>query len=323
MPSGHRGPSAKNVCWTWNNPEKEAEQALEALFNMPGCTYVVFQEEQGEEGTRHFQGYSEFSKQVRWTAFATALGVQPHCELRRGTQSQAIEYCSKADTRLAGPWSRGEPAVTRPGARTDLAAFRDSVVGGASKRELYDSYPAVMAKYPRFAHEVRMTYLPQAFKHRRVVLLYGTPGTGKTRYAMSDSPEGMLWTTPIGGGMWFDGLDHHTHCLLDDFMGRGSKFSLADLLRLLDGNCLQVQVKGAHTLWHPDVIYITTNYHPRDWYDWETRRPSWGALKRRFTEVHLFGVAPEAVVMRADDLMTAAPYEEFWTLPPPKDTRWN
>lgn len=305
--------------FTINNPEKEPEEALEALRGMPYLTFVVFQEEKGENGTRHYQGYAEFEQPIYWTAFRTA-GLQAHCELRKGSQQQAIDYCSKEDTRVAGPWSWGTPRVTRPGARNDLSTFRDAVRGGSTKRQLMDDHPAVMAKFPRFAHEVRMTYLPQDFKKRRVVLLYGDPGTGKTRYCAEDAPKGYLWTQPIGGGMWFDGLDHHTHCLLDDFMGKGSKFSLADLLRILDGYALQVQVKGAHTIWHPDVIYITTNYHPRDWYDWSTRLPSWGALKRRISEVRVYKGASVSAI--ADELMTKRAWEEFWQPPRPKQPEW-
>ncbi len=310
-------PKTKYICWTWNNPAKNPQEALEALSSMPGFTFVVFQEELSESGTPHYQGYSEFSTQKRYSVFRTALGVQPHCELRRGSQEQAIQYCTKEDTYVAGPWRAGEPTPSggRAGARSDLSTFRDAVRDGATKRQLMDDYPEVIAKYPHFAHSVRNTYYKGVWKKRRVILLYGDPGAGKTRFAHDDSSEGELWETPVGDKLMFDGVGPETtHALIDDFMGRGSKFALHNLLKLLDGRPLSLKVMYTFTTWHPDVVYLTTNYKPQDWYDWSTRMPSWGALKRRFSEVHIYQDGT-VTHLKAGDLMTAQAWDNFWAEP--------
>lgn len=305
---------ASAAVFTYNNPVESSSELLE-IFKGLSPKYCIFQLEEGESGTPHYQGYVHFGKRKRIGGPLRALFKGTVWFQRaKGSPGSNRDYCSKSEGRKEGPFEIGVCPAKGQGNRSDLATFRDAVVGGATKRQLLMEHPNICAKYPRFAHEVRMVFSPTEFKRRRVVLLYGDPGTGKTRYASSDAPEGMLWSTPIGGGMWFDGLDEQTHCLIDDFMGRGSKFSLADLLRLLDGYQLQVQVKGSFTVWHPDVIYITTNYHPRDWYDWDKRLPSWGALKRRFTEVHAFRDGKHSIFTPSELSLS---WEVFWAPPEP------
>ncbi len=105
----------KNVCFTLNNPT-EAERIWwrAALTNgEDSVTYLVLQEETGENGTVHLQGYVELADRKRLTWLRRHLSARAHWERRRGTQLQAIAYCQKAESRveggLAGDW--GEPRV--------------------------------------------------------------------------------------------------------------------------------------------------------------------------------------------------------------------
>lgn len=48
-------------------------------------------------------------------------------------------------------------------------------------------------------------------------------------------------------------------------------------------------VKGTHCWFNPEVIYITTNLHPRDWYKWTGREEQEVALRERFQDnFHVF-----------------------------------
>ena len=78
-------------------------------LNNPTCpiqvptnvAYLTYQEETGVNGTPHYQGYVEFSKQTRITSIKK-LGPQwqaMHLEKRRGTQAEAIAYANKLETR--------------------------------------------------------------------------------------------------------------------------------------------------------------------------------------------------------------------------------
>ena len=116
-----------------------------------------------------------------------------------------------------------------------------------------------------------------------VNLLYGPAGCGKTWKCTELSDD--LWMTPVTDGLWFDGYDGQDDALLDDFSGKFSKMSLTNLLRVLDRYVVQVPIKGGFVQFAPKRIFITTNIHPRDWYDYSERETQYAAVKRRFTRV--------------------------------------
>lgn len=72
--------------------------------------YCVYQLEVGAEGTEHFQGYMELSGKHSYKQLHGIIGLErAHFETRRGSGPQAITYCTKVDTRVAGPYHMGEP----------------------------------------------------------------------------------------------------------------------------------------------------------------------------------------------------------------------
>ena len=72
---------------------------------------------------------------------------------------------------------------------------------------------------------------------------------------------------------------------MDDFSG---EMPLVQLLRLLDRYSVQVPFKGGYLWFCPDTIVITTNVHPRKWYNYWERDSSFEALKRRIHVVFDF-----------------------------------
>lgn len=70
--------------------------------------YCIWQAEVGEEtGREHLQGY--FVLKNRWFLDQVKANMHDtmHLEARRGTHSQAKDYCRKADTRVLGPFRFG------------------------------------------------------------------------------------------------------------------------------------------------------------------------------------------------------------------------
>lgn len=267
--------------FTLNNPTMSPQQFLETVKTWDSVRYCVFQEERGANDTPHYQGYVEFDKQHRFNKLKEFCD-RAHWEPRRGSQDQAVAYCTKEDTRVRGPFTHGERTVSQ-GSRTDLGAAIQALKEGGLKR-VRESHPNEFVKFGRGLRDLDVSNVKQSSDAPTVHLLFGPPGVGKTRtFYDTEGDDGV--SIAASNGYWFDGYEGHDAVLLDDFDGRASKWPLTGTLRALDRYQITVPVKGSFVRWRPKRIYVTTNIHPVDWYDWSSRRHQYPALSRRFTQV--------------------------------------
>lgn len=215
-----------------------------------------------------------------------------HLAPMRGTPEQARAYCMKEDTRYEGcvPLEYGiwDPKGQQ-GKRNDLADMYKMVVDNKSSREIADAHPGSYMRYYKAVAHVRQLPVvdpPTRTTDLVVWLLIGKPGTGKTRFAYDQARENetSIWAVPVKAGktLWFDNYTGEDIVLLDDFAGG---MALDQFLRLVDRYPVQVEVKGGHIWWCPKRILITTNVHPKDWWDYTKRTDSMGAVKRRIHKV--------------------------------------
>lgn len=279
----------RNVCFTLNNPEGLIP------FNAERMRYLVYQEEIGESGTYHLQGYCEFNNQERQAAAKELLGgPSVHIDARRGTQAEAVDYCTKEFNKDGSikriphttPYTFGVPYTQ--GKRMDLESFKDEVIAGKRKRDLLDDHYGVIARYPKFYDTITMMNRPTRTVELEVTLLIGDTGTGKTRFVYDKygGAGGDLFITPLNNGtMWWDTYDAHKVVLMDDFSGAACHMTLVTLLRLLDRYPVLAPIKGSYTWWLPEKIFVTTNILPKHWFKWENREEQYKALARRFTKV--------------------------------------
>lgn len=316
-------PQGKYWCFTYNNPTLTMDEMGDALCDA-GRSFHYFSVEVGASGTRHYQGYVEFSKLKRLSQLKR-INPAIHWERRAGTQQQALDYCKGLSAGKTPPqeWHEGGTlSETSQGRRNDIHAAVDTL------RErgivaVAQEHPAELVKYHRgFTVLQQFISLPKPIPE--VHLCFGPPDSGKTRRFFDSKPEDFWWRMPISDGLWFDRYHGQRWALIDDFDGRCNKTSLRTLLELLDRYPVDVQVKGAFTAWVPEVIYITTNLHPRDWYDWSDREQQWPSLVRRFTYVHWYRVKedprPPRTLSRpdanlSDDVDVDTTWEHFWDGP--------
>lgn len=89
---GTRGNTAKGRSWvyTLNNYTEDDVERLRSL----DCQAHFAGHEVGESGTPHLQGYIRFAEPKRFSWWKNQF-PRCHVELRRGTETQAIEYASK------------------------------------------------------------------------------------------------------------------------------------------------------------------------------------------------------------------------------------
>jgi hypothetical protein len=148
-------------------------------------TFIACQEELGESGTDHIQGYVQLNCKYDAKKFSDwleeQLGVRPHTEACKGSSEQNVDYCSKADTRKVGtePFTNGvyeavAGITTAQGQRTDLQAVQNAIDEGASLDDLIAEHFVTWAKYDRF---LRQYHTDRAQRATKQLLISETSGT--------------------------------------------------------------------------------------------------------------------------------------------------
>lgn len=306
----------KYWCFTYNNPACAAEHFIR-VFKAAGASYIVFGEEKAPEtGTPHWQGYVEFDKLKRFGQVRRIVeGL--HVEYRIGTQQQAIDYCkglSAGKTPNEVVHEDGTPTPNVAGRRNDLLAAVATLKEGGI-RAVAEDHPGTLVKYTR-----GMLFLDSVIRRRKpvpqVTLCFGPSDSGKTRYFFDNAPEDDSWVMPVSDGLWFDGYFGEKWALIDEFDGRCNKVTLRVLLRVLDRYPVRVQIKGAFTPFTPEHIVITTNIHPRLWYDWTNREEQYSAMYRRFELVRWHKSKDEMLEVKKED---KEQWEHFWEHAPGVD----
>lgn len=121
---------SKYYVFTLNNYTEEETRAIEAYaqeaqdnLDQHECTYIIIGKEIGESGTRHYQGYIEFSSRRRLTQVKRVPGLsRAHFEVRRGNARQAADYCLKDGDLLV---EAGAISTVSQGSRTDLESLKE------------------------------------------------------------------------------------------------------------------------------------------------------------------------------------------------------
>jgi len=226
-------------------------------------------------GKEHIQGYVHFKHRAySMTSLSAIFGDQGHFEIAKGDDVQNKFYCNKDNNVV---YEYGDAVGSKQGARTDLKVLKDKILSGDRISECLDMISN--HQQLKFAESLLKYQKPkQKFKAKKVVWVYGPTGSGKTRYCM-DHTDDDYWIS--GTNLrWFDGYTGQKTVIFDEFRKDYCTFHM--LLRLLDGYPIRVETKGASVLFEPEVIYITSCFHPKDVY--ETREDI-EQLLRRITKI--------------------------------------
>lgn len=172
--------------------------------------------------------------------------------------------------------------ISSQGKRSDIQAAVGEVqragIRGVAEAlpEAYVKYRSGLSSYGAFLERFSAREPPE------VRLLLGPSGVGKTRACWERTPK--LVSIP-GSLEWFDNYMGDEAILFDEFDGALSKVTLKWLLQLLDRYPLRLPIKGGFVAAKYTTVYITSNLHPRDWYDWSSREGQYAALQRRIGRV--------------------------------------
>lgn len=227
---------------------------------------AVWQEEVGEGGYEHFQMFLRLHEQLDLGVVKRRLnlGDGPHLEPRRGNPAQCHAYCTKANTRVNGPWYWPDERAfddCGPGARTDLKLLAAAIEGGATVREVAAEFPASYIKYHRGINELHNA-LRKAWdraNEREVYIILGPAGRGKTRWVYDRWGDANVWRAPPKDGkQWFNGYNGQQVALFDEHC-KSNVLGVEFWKQLTDRYPITLEFKGGFTEWTPSVVVFTAN----------------------------------------------------------------
>lgn len=214
----------------------------------------------------HHHIYVEFKKPMSLRAVKRVFNDQTlHVEPRNGNQQQAIDYVIK-DTNEYPVIEFG--VRKQQGKRNDILKAIDMIKQDQSNYDLIEAHPDIYVKYHKGLDKVRQVYdeyNSRTFRDVNVLVLYGTAGTNKTRYAYDTYGANNVYklNTSDKGHVWFDGYSGQSVLLIDDYYGW---IKYGDFLTVIDGYQYRADVKGGHTYARWRNVVITSNVAPETWY---------------------------------------------------------
>lgn len=267
-------------CLTINNPNEGYPDCLQDWYRDHNMKYLVAQKEKGAEGTEHIQLYVSFENPVSFSTVKTIF-TGAHIEAAKGSPEDNKKYCTKEETRIAGPWEYGELPVK--GKRNDLMAVKADLDEGMTMPDLAEKHFSQCARYYKFFQTYKLWKTPRVSEPKTILILWGPTGTGKTRYCFDNYPNAYWKTKSNSNAQFWDGYNGEDTIIIDEFYGW---LPFEFMLRLTDRYPVNLDIKHGTIPLTARTIIFTSNKHPRDWYpniryQWDESNP----LKRRVSEV--------------------------------------
>lgn len=259
---------SRNWMWTLNNPTEEERSYFESLSDVPrGIQYLIFQEERAPTtGTIHFQGYLELSQCNKMSWLINNFNSRADYEVRRGTQEEAIAYCSKPESRVDGGLSKqlgqrragnSSPAEKKKQRIEALDAIRQK----RQKLADVDTELLLNSGFLSAARHITATMLGPHREDLEIVTIIGGTGVGKSYCAYQIGGSSIITYQRNG---WFGGADSEGDVLLfDEFTGN---LPLSEFLKYLDPYPNQLPVKGGFYPAYYTKVIITSNVMPEHWW---------------------------------------------------------
>lgn len=227
------------------------------------------------------------------------LNAKCHWEIRRGTHKQAVDYCTKDDTRVAGPFFTGTPVLDQ-GESHKLKKYKvleeihEMIHKGAMDHELLETVGPAVSSYGKEILFMRNSFNRKLSDRKdvgvEVIVLYGDAGSGKSYAAYHTICGGFsVHRINVAGRakqkLWFDGYTDQRTIMLDDF--DHDSLYYRELLMLLDHYPYQAEVKGGFVWAVWTRVIITSNYHPVQWYTCDNSKVNnLEPLKRRIHRIY-------------------------------------
>jgi len=252
-----------------NNYTESDMFAVQYLFKKVAYG-IVGKEVAPTTGTPHLQGYCRLIDSMSMPALKKILTRAKLIVANGGDMANQV-YSSKEAIWL----EVGTPS--EQGRRNDLKEIAMLIKNKEiTMQELMFEYPDMYLRYSRSFEKMFAAVLPMRETLPEVHWRWGKSGTGKTRYVIEKFERSEIYIKD--GTSWWDNYRQQQCILIDDF-DNGIPFRT--LLRILDRNHEQGQIKGGYVYINSPYIYITCE-HPPDYY-WQGNE--YTQVFRRLTSV--------------------------------------
>lgn len=271
-------PQRKRACrggryWalTWFHPDLTEHEGIymDPLINIRRdfeerhVVYMIYQIEKAPDtGRLHIQGFVQFKNQVRLNTLKD-LFPGAHCELCKGSEKDNERYCSKLDSRVAGPWVYGKK--TSQGKRTDWDDVKELAAAGTPRRDIILAHPKLAPCAKGIDVLVSAVRGPPPLERTiRTWFLHGPSGTGKTHRARHRFPEAYVVTGRYYEGKSFDMYDNESTLILDEW--RWDEWPLTLMDGILDKWRFQLQCRYLNKYAAWTEVVIISNQDPTSCY---------------------------------------------------------
>lgn len=266
---GGRRKRFRHWVFTLNNWVEEDVTRIDGLVAAGNASFVAYQPEVGESGTRHLQGILSFDNPRELGGVVGLFrrdggpsGV--HAEDMRGTFDQAFDYTRKDESRDPDAGFGHREFGTRPrsgtghsGARSDLAELAAAAQSEPTLRGVAERFPGAFIQHFRGVSALRSVLGTPRTHKTEVFWYFGSTGSGKSREAFELCPTAYV---KMGANKWWDGYDAHEDVIIDDY--RTNLCPFAQLLQLLDRYAMKVEYKGGSCEFVAKRVFITTSLDP-------------------------------------------------------------
>ena len=258
--------NAKRWCFTINNPTDDDKIWTNSDI-MIHIDYLILQEERGEEGTLHYQGFLILKSRQRLQWLKTHINQRAHWEIARGTNEQCKNYCSKDDTYTGGiryeygSLPEKQFIKKRDERLQDACEELDIVKDGYKRPSDIPSITLLQAGFLPAYKELTADCLGPYRRDLKIITLIGPPGTGKS-YAIQHFFPDHGRCIAGNSGVWFQNPTADV-MFFEEFCGQ---IPLQRMLQFLDPYPLALEVKGGMRPAFYKIVVITSNTTPRFWY---------------------------------------------------------
>ncbi|QMW68714.1 replication-associated protein [Crucivirus-234] len=281
---------SRNWCYTINNPTNEEIETCDVIE----CSYNVFGFEVGNEGTPHLQGYIEFKDAKTLRSAKKSLGGRAHLEQRRGTATEASDYCKKDNLFIENG------SISNQGKRNDLDTLAELVKTKGIKGVIEEA-PGMFIKFGKNIERLSEFYMKPRTTAPKVIWLWGKAGVGKTKLAHEniDNEDIYIWNQT----KWWTGYRQQSRVIIDDYSFDNSDHHYRYLLQLIDRYSIQVETKGGMVYFNSPEIYITCEFPPTEFWQVGNKLDQ---ITRRISEIV---EVKDVICKESNDIITLVPPE--------------